>query len=235
MTGDTARKLGAGTVWRAGLAVVLTLAALSPGSAQPSGSRDLGDFTSVSAKEQVSLDVWAFSGFYHDLVISVAQAPTFTITPGPSHVVIPLQFQNSAKAHSDGAEVFVNANLAHWWRFSGGYDLNLIPEPAFASNGRPLLNTNTPENQFGFRSFLNLPRNVEWDHAITYVGAVRNQYVPIYVRLGTRLGRQIGEAWDVSAIGQNLLRPRHGEFPDEYGLERTSLERSVFGKITWHF
>ncbi len=187
---------------------------------------------------QVSLDLSVFSGFYRDLVSAVAQAPILTTSPAPPHVLVPFQFQNSAKAHSYGTEVFVNASPAPFWRFSAGYSairLNLDPEPAFAASGRPLLKTNTPENQFGFRSFLNLQRNVEWDHALTYVGAVQDQYVPRYIRLDTRLNWRIGESWELSVIGQNLLRPRHVEFPEEYGLSRAAIKRGVFGKITWHF
>ena len=40
---------------------------------------------------------------------------------------------------------------------------------------------------------------------------------------------------EISLVGQNLLTPRHAEFPDFYPVLHTQVERSVFGKITWRF
>jgi hypothetical protein len=39
----------------------------------------------------------------------------------------------------------------------------------------------------------------------------------------------------LSVGGQNLLTPRHAEFPDELGTSGTLIERSIFGKIAWRF
>ena len=97
---------------------------------------------------------------------------------------------------------------------------------------------NTPENQSQLRSFVNLAHNLEWDSALYFVGRLRdggNGPVPAYTRIDTRLGWQIRKSIDLSLVGQNLLTPRHVEFHDAYEVNHTLMERSVFGKVTWHF
>jgi hypothetical protein len=36
-------------------------------------------------------------------------------------------------------------------------------------------------------------------------------------------------------VGQNLLTPRHLEFPGEIGLNNTLVARTIFARITWKF
>jgi hypothetical protein len=49
------------------------------------------------------------------------------------------------------------------------------------------------------------------------------------------LALRLGESLEFSVAGQNLLTPRHAEFPDELGASHTVIERSVFGKVVWRF
>jgi hypothetical protein len=85
------------------------------------------------------------------------------------------------------------------------------------------------------RSMLDLPHHLEWDNTIGYVGKLADGNVPAYARVDSRLGWRIGEFIELSVVGQNLLTPRHAEFVDAYGINRTLVERSVFGKVTWRF
>jgi len=85
------------------------------------------------------------------------------------------------------------------------------------------------------RSFTNLGRRFEWDQTAGYTGRLAAG-IPGYVRLDTRIGRRIGEFWELSIAGQNLLTPRHAEFP---GLSNSSDhmldQRSIFAKIAVRF
>jgi iron complex outermembrane receptor protein len=74
---------------------------------------------------------------------------------------------------------------------------------------------------------------VEWDSSLSSVAHVTG--TPGYTRLDTRLGWRRGESLEFSLVGQNLLARRHAEYADQYGLAHTFVERSVFGKITWHY
>jgi len=94
----------------------------------------------------------------------------------------------------------------------------------------------TPQSQFQLRSQLNLTRGLEWDAAVYHVGALRGETpIPAYTRVDTRLGWRLGEYMDFSIVGQNLLRPRRPEFPDNDGLSHVLVSRSIAARITWSF
>ena len=71
-----------------------------------------------------------------------------------------------------------------------------------------------------------------------HVGRLRdggNGAVPAYHRPDTRVAWRVGEFAELGVVGQNLLTPLHAGFHNEYEVQRTLVERSVFGKITWRF
>jgi iron complex outermembrane recepter protein len=70
---------------------------------------------------------------------------------------------------------------------------------------------------------------------VGYTGRLANGNIPGYVRLDTRIGWRVGEFVELSVVGQNLLRPRHQEFPTIHFINPMLDQRSVFGKITWRF
>jgi iron complex outermembrane receptor protein len=131
----------------------------------------------------------------------------------------------------------LNWNPTNRWRISSGYSMihmvvfkdaaNVDPQPGDSAGS-------TPQQQFHVRSELNLPHHFEWDSSIAYVGRLAAG-IPAYTRLDTRFGWKVGEHLDFSIAGQNLLSPRHAEFPSELGLNHTLVPRTVFAKITWRF
>jgi iron complex outermembrane receptor protein len=195
----------------------------------------------AQAAPRLSLDATAFLSLYRDLVKQAPGAPEFTADPGPPHVVIPLVFANSGRLRSFGTEFFMNWNVSNRWKLSPGFGLirmNWAPD-AFGnvSRGEPVID-NTPKRQFQVRSSLDLTRRLEWDASVEYAGALRDAGTgPTrgYARVDTRLGWKVGELVEISIAGQNLLTPRHAEFPDFYPVHHTLVERSIFGKITWRF
>ena len=92
-----------------------------------------------------------------------------------------------------------------------------------------------PRRSYQGRSFINLGRSFEWDQTLGYTGPLAAGNIPGYVRLDTRFGWRWGEFCDFSVTGQNLLAPRHAEFPDIHFVDHMQDQRSVFGKITWRF
>jgi len=86
------------------------------------------------------------------------------------------------------------------------------------------------------RSQLDLWHHLEWDNTLGYVSKLAVGNIPAYARVDTRLSWLVGEFVELSVVGQNLLTPRHAEFSDgTYTTNYTLVERSVFGKVTWHF
>lgn len=186
----------------------------------------------------ISLDTSIFCGDYDNLQTLESQAPFFTQSPAPPHLVLPTVFGSFGNAITYGTEISAHLDIAKWWRISPGFSFlkaNLSRVPV--SNDFAFAGTSgdAPKPQAQFRSNIKLPHNVEWDTSAYYVGSLTIGPVPAYTRLDTRVGWHIGKLVDISIIGQNLLSPRHIEFLD--GLQVTPLEtvRSVAARIAWRF
>ncbi len=93
----------------------------------------------------------------------------------------------------------------------------------------------SPRRIYQVRSFVNLGRSFEWDQTLGYTGPLATGNIPGYVRLDLRFGWRFREYTEFSVTGQNLLQPRHAEFPDFQLIDHMLDQRSVFGKITWRF
>jgi iron complex outermembrane recepter protein len=185
---------------------------------------------------RLSLDVTAFASFYRRLVTTEPRAPFFTLTPAPPHLIIPLVFDNLARAQDYGGELTATWEVNSRWRISPGYSLlhmAIVLDPSSQGSSRSQAGE-SPKHQFQVRSWLNLRKNMDWDSTLMYVSALSGLAIPSYVRLDTRLGWRLGEFVELSIVGQNLLRARHVEFFDS-AIHRTEIERSVFGKVTWRF
>lgn len=163
------------------------------------------------------------------------QAPLLTLSQGTPLVILPSVFDYKAHATDYGLEAFASWRITDRWKISPGFSLlHMNVELAPSSLGALVLNPyNSPRHQFEIRSLLNLTHHLEWDSSLSYVG--RSATIPSFTRLDTRLGWHIGESIELSLVGQNLLTPRHLEFPNEFFVEHTEVGRSVDAKITWRF
>jgi iron complex outermembrane receptor protein len=188
--------------------------------------------------KRLALDVTAFLSYYHNLQTAEPQPPFFAATPGPPHLAMPLLFDYKARATNSGVEATATWKVTNRWKLIPSYTfLNMKVRRNATSLDTTIEQTPglSPKNQFGVRSFVDLPHHLEWDQTIGYVGALPTAGVPAYTRIDTRFGWRIGESAELSVVGQNLLRPRHAEFFDTFGLDRTEVERSVSLKFTWRF
>jgi iron complex outermembrane recepter protein len=197
--------------------------------------RDVEAGYRVMPNKRVSLDVTGFGGFYRNLESVAPQTPYFASQDGIPYLVLPYLFVNNGQVRTYGAEFFANWKLTDHWRLSPGYSyfhMDVIGDSS-ALNPPPGV---APDHQFQIKSLLDLPRHLEWDSTLFYVDKLDYGNIPAYERLDSRLGWRTGEFVELSVVGQNLLTARHAEFTDEfYPLNRTLVERSVFGKVTWRF
>jgi len=203
-----------------------------------SKSQQLYDFEAgyrAQVNKQFSFDVAAFSSSYRNMAGAVAGASYFTFDQGPPHVVLPLIFEYGANAQTYGAEAFGTWTVTRRWKISPS--LSAIH---MKGNNTYLVEDedNTPQIQTQIRSSLDLTSRLDWDVIWWHIGRLRDGgdgAVPAYNRVDTRFAWRIGEFTEVSVVGQNLLTPLHAEFHNDFEVERTLVERSVFGKIAWHF
>jgi iron complex outermembrane recepter protein len=201
-------------------------------------AEELRDFETgyrAQANKRLSMDVTGFGSLYRNLESIAEQTPYYIVQQGVPYLILPSTFVNGAAARTYGAEFFANWNVTSRWRISPGYSyfhLHLDGNSA-AMNPPPGV---SPNHQFQLRSLLDLPHHLEWDNTLGYVSKLAAGNIPAYARLDSRLGWRVGEFFELSVVGQNLLTPRHAEFSDTfYPLNHTLVERSVFGKVTWRF
>ena len=194
--------------------------------------------------KRLTLDVTGFRSDYRQVVTLETGTPVFVFDPPPPHLLIPAVWSNMASGRTYGAEVFANWQVTNRWRLSPGFSflqMKISRDPT--SNDANVEGTagNSPKHQVQLRSTLNLRHGWEWDSSLYYVGALNTNlggttsHIDSYTRVDTRLGWRIGEFGEVSLVGQNLLSPRHAEFPDVYEVNSTQVQRSVFARLTWHF
>jgi iron complex outermembrane receptor protein len=187
---------------------------------------------------RLSVDLAAFRSYYRSLRSGDLDAPYFTTDPGPPHLVLPVVFGNKTRANTYGGELFLNWSVTNRWRLSPGYSvlrMAIFRDPSSVDVQAQTIPGSVPRHQFQIRSSLQLTRSLEWDSSLFHIGRLAYGGIPRYTRVDSRLALRLGESLEFSVSGQNLLTPRHAEFPDELGASHTVIERSVFGKVVWRF
>lgn len=87
---------------------------------------------------------------------------------------------------------------------------------------------------------MDLPENINLDLGGRFIDSLRINNgptaatVPGYFELDVKLAWHPTKNLELSVVGQNLLHDQHAEygFP---GPDQVQIERSVYGKIAWHF
>jgi iron complex outermembrane receptor protein len=94
------------------------------------------------------------------------------------------------------------------WKLSGGYTwlrMNLHSTLPGDHSADLAANQGTnPTEQFNLRSYLNLPRSIQFDTMVYFVGGLSTFSVPAYTRLDSRIAWRPAERLELSVIGQNL-------------------------------
>lgn len=182
---------------------------------------------------QLSASVSTFYNRYDD-IRSTSLSPV---------TVFPLFFSNQVEGETYGFEMSFAYQAASWWRWQGGYNLlreDLRVQPGGYDFNNALNETADPRNQLSLRSSMDLPHHWELDVAWRWVddlvinnAGVPNQ-VPAYSELDVRLAWHPSPALELSLVGRNLLHNRHAEYGIP-GPTREEIDRSFYGKATWHF
>ena len=186
---------------------------------------------------------WSLSaaGFYsrYKGVRSASFGALFLETdPIPAHFVFPVFLQSGVRGETDGLELTGTWQISSWWRLAAGYTLLRMSLRDDLAGGAavPSATGTSPQNQFQVHSYLNLPRNWEWDTFVSVTGKLPTDNIPAYTRVDTRVGWRFAERASISLVGQNLLQPRHFEFGSSTGnISTTQIRRSGYAKLTWTF
>ena len=79
---------------------------------------------------------------------------------------------------------------------------------------------------------MTLPHGVMFDAALRYYSPLPDPRVPAYTELNARLAWAVNDRLRLAVSGQNLLNPKHQEFP---APQANAVPRSVFVSLSWGF
>ncbi|MHB8486483.1 MAG: TonB-dependent receptor plug domain-containing protein [Candidatus Acidiferrales bacterium] len=188
----------------------------------------------------VSLDISTFYNRYGDLQTLEPGVPFLELNPPPPHLNVPLVFSNQMHGESHGIEMAVNWKATNRWTLSPGYAFERIHlqtnpgslDTTSVSTGEG----NSPHIEAQLRSDLALPRRLEWNTSVYFVGRLPAEQVPSYTRLDTGMTWRASEHLALSIVGQNLLKDHHLEaHSSDQGELSGLIKRSAYVKLTWQF
>ncbi|MFZ0821732.1 MAG: TonB-dependent receptor [Candidatus Acidiferrales bacterium] len=193
--------------------------------------------TQVSTK--LDLDLAGYFNVHSHVRGQSIGTPFIETDPGGPVLIIPLTFNNLVSGETHGIELSANWKPYSFWRLGGGYTwLNGdFRDDSPGAVGNPTAtNLSAPHHEFNIRSYVDLPRGFQLDSAFYYAGQIDLGDIKAYPRLDVRLGWKFKERQELSVVGQNLLSPRHIEFPAQVGpFDNSLVKRSVYGKWTFQF
>jgi iron complex outermembrane receptor protein len=187
----------------------------------------------VQPLASIAFDVVAFHD-NHTKLLSVEPSPPFVeSSPPPSHLVVPLLIRNGIGGESYGVELAADWTPYGWWRIAGSYSflrLALKPSPDSADRTTATsTNGSAPRHSLELTSRMDWGTSVTFDTMLRYVGELPSRSIPSYWSLDARLARRLSPRLELGVIGQNLLSPRHAEFPDS----NARVPRGVYAELRW--
>jgi iron complex outermembrane recepter protein len=188
----------------------------------------------------LSIDLATYYSDYSHQQTTESATPFFETSPAPSHLVLPLTYQNLMHGEAHGLEIATNWKVTDRWTLSPGYafeQIHMHLEAPSQDIGSVLDSEgSSPAHSAQLRSHVSLRHGISWDVSNYFVGRLKSGNIPSYTRLDTGLTWRWTESLAMSIVGQNLVKDRHLEFVDDSGSVRSTLiKRSIYGKLTWQF
>lgn len=187
-------------------------------------------------RHSLSVDIATFYSDYDDLFSLEPSAPFSEASPSPPHLVVPFFIRNGLLGTTSGVEIAADWTPVPWWRLRGSYSyLHIDLKRKTGSLDSSTVNStegSSPHHQTVIQSFLDLPKNVEFDQTFRYVSSRQAQSVAGYGTADLRIGWHPTQNIELSLVGQNLLQPHHVESGGGSGSP-VGLRRGAYAKITW--
>ena len=181
----------------------------------------------AEALRRLSFDVTAYRNVYDDL-----RSQEFPTAAGQ-----PVVLANQMNARTWGAELSGTLLILPEWRMRGGYTYlheTMTFDPGSRDPSRGHSEFNDPAHMMNLRTNVDLPAGFELDAFLRRIARLPHPEVPAYAEVDARIGWRPTPAWEVSLIGQNLLRPHHAEF-QLAGPTREEFQRGVYVRILWRY
>jgi iron complex outermembrane receptor protein len=121
------------------------------------------------------------------------------------------------RLRSSYSYVFLNA-----FRDAGSNDASTVRQ----------LEGDTPRHKVIVQDAISLPKDLQLNLAFRYVSAIPDQAVRAYSTMDARIGRSIGNHFNIELVGRNLLQPFHAEYGGNPG-GLVFIRRSGYVALTW--
>jgi iron complex outermembrane receptor protein len=189
----------------------------------------------VAPTKNLSFDITGFYNVYDDLLIAVANPTIFETSPSPPNVLISSTYMNAGSGETYGVELSSQWHVLENWRLTASYSwlgTRLTPASGFSQS---------PQQQFQVRSYLDLPYHLELNGAVYVVGRSTGPIATGYDEIPSYVRADLGLVWgprkwlEVGIWGENLLQSEHVEFSSQQTDTLTDIPRSVLAKITVRF
>lgn len=183
--------------------------------------------------KSVSLDVTGFYNDYRDIRYAVKGTPSFN---GAS-VIQPLDFTNQLGGKTYGIEVATIWQMLDWWR----WDVNYSWLHTQLDNIDTTQTNISPQQRMSLRGALSPWQAIDLDFWFRYVdpnfsvGSFGKTTIKSYVTLDLRAAWRPIKDIELSVVGQNLLQQSHLEYISENQTLPTTIDRGIYGKISWGF
>jgi iron complex outermembrane recepter protein len=186
----------------------------------------------VMVHPTLSADLSLYYGWY-DRIRSITPLAPFV---DDGVVVQPLRVDNDARGHAYGGTVAATWQPRRALRLQGSYTLlKMAIQPTDDAPPGSFPNVNPgydPEHQAALRSSLNLPRGLEVDLALRYVGVLPQPRIPGYAEADARLGWNARPGLTLSLVGSDLLHDQHPEF---WSQPQREIQRRGELQLEWRF
>ncbi len=192
------------------------------------------------AKRNLSLDVAVYYNDYDDI---------YTTLSSTDPTSFDLLFANAKEAEGHGVEISVNWQARPWWSLMFAYtwqelSVNWQDPSLVATLDDQFYTKNNPKHQASVRSAIDFAENWQFNCWLRYVDEIQGRdnvnmteviSVPSYFLFDANL---IWKPWndlEIMLAGQNLLNSSQLQYAAELITPPTEIERSIYGKVTWHF
>jgi iron complex outermembrane recepter protein len=183
----------------------------------------------------VELDIAAFYNDYDELSALTLLPSQLEFTP-VVHFVQPIVAANSTEAQTYGIETVLNwraqdnLNVALSYTF---LEMELEGPPPSVAIAAEVAEEQSPRNQASVRVQWDLSDRLALDGALYYVDELPAYDLDSYVRADLRLAYRLTDRLQVELIGQGLFDEQRREFGSAGDANAASIERSIFGRLTW--
>ena len=187
--------------------------------------------------EQLSIDMSAFVSDYTDMVSLVMLAPQVV---SPQLVNALFTNNNAARARTHGFELAADWRVNPMWRVQSHYSRLYLRSPRLsepaAAAAQDEWEGRVPRHRASLHSSWMLPRGNQFDVWLKHTSRLNSPAVPAVTVLDIRYAWRVRPGFELSLVGQNLLKARHQEFVSDYvPIVQTDIGRSLTLKGTWRF